>query len=147
MPAAPSVALEVFARLYLLSGDLKWHNAAESLLKSLSSEITRYPAGYTALLTSAKWLMKPTREVVICGSRGEAATEQMLSIVRQANLVRTVVLFHSADNPELMSFASFLEPLPRENEQAAAYVCSNFSCQSPVADPKVLESILKKLPD
>jgi uncharacterized protein YyaL (SSP411 family) len=146
MPAATSVALEVFARLFYLSGDQAWHDAGESLLKSLSAEISRYPAGYTALLTSAKWIMKPTREVIISGKRGEAVTEAMLTIVRQSNLSRTVVLFNPGDNTDLLLFASYLKSLPIEDD-AAAYVCTNFSCQTPVTDPQDLHSIMANLPE
>jgi hypothetical protein len=148
MPAASSIALEVFARLFLLTGESMWQTAADQLLLSLSTDVSRYPAGYTQLLQSANWLLQPTREVVIVGSRSEASTKTMLSAVRNGKLAQTVVIYKPEEDPETITgLAPFTNHMHRVNELATAYVCQNFSCRQPVNDAEELQATLNSLPD
>jgi len=148
MPSASSIALDVFARLFFLTSDSMWQTAADQLLQSLSAEISRYPAGYTQLLQSANWLLQPTREIVIVGTRGESSTEAMLSAVRKASLLQTVVLYKSeGDSTAITRLAPFLKHMPLVNEHATAYVCQNFTCREPLTDVAELQAILSSLPD
>ncbi len=148
MPSASSITVEVFTRLFLMTGDLSWKSAAESLLTSLSLEISRYPAGFTRALQSASWLLESTREVVIVGAADDPATELMLSVVRSANLARTVVLFKAVDDSEVItSLAPFTASMTSGDGQACAYVCQNFTCHEPVADSEVLRQLLSNLPE
>ncbi len=147
-PSASSVALEVFVRLFLLTGDASWQVSADQLLQSLSAEISRYPAGYTQSLQSANWLLQPTREVVIVGSRGETATEAMLSVVRSHGLAQTIVLFKEVGDPErVVSLVPFLKHMTLIDERATAYICQNFTCREPLTDVDRLQAILSSLPD
>ena len=143
MPSPISIALDVFSRLGLLTGDLSWQAAADHLLQALSAEVSRYPAGYTQLLQSANWLLRPTREIVIVGTPGEASTEAMLSVVRCANLQQTVVLFKPEKNSEtIVSLAPFTKNMKILNGRATTYVCQNFTCGEPLSDAADLQAIL-----
>lgn len=148
MPSASSVTVEVFARLFLLTGDLAWKTSAESLMSALAPDVSRYPAGFTQTLQSACWLLEATREVVIVGAAGDPAAEQMLSIVRSADLSRTVVLFKSVHSSEVItSLAPFTASMTADEGQARAYVCQNFSCREPVSDGELLRQLLGNVPE
>ena len=148
MPSASSIVLDVFARLFLLTGDASWQASADQLLQSLSFELSRYPAGYTQLLQSSNWLLQPTREVVIVGTQGEASTEEMLSVARSSCLQQTVVIFKPQDDSaEITRLAPLIEQMQVVNGCATAYVCQNFACREPLTDPAELKAILILLPD
>ena len=147
MPAAGSVAIEMFARLYLLTGDDAWRGAADNLLNALSAELSRHPAGYTQALQSTNWLLRPTREIVIVGCPGDSATDQMLAAVRSRKLVQTVVLFKPEQAPGLISgLAPFVKDMTMIDGQAAAYVCQEFSCRAPITSAVELSTILDSIP-
>ncbi len=147
MPSAAAVALDVFARLSLLTGDLQWRTSAEQLLTALAPEVSRYPAGYTQLLQSACWLLQPSREVVIVGSRGEPLTEAMLTIVRSGRQDQTVVLFKAADDAQAITeLAPFTEQMRPIGGRGAAYVCQDFTCREPLTDANELARLLSALP-
>ncbi len=147
MPSASSIALAVFARLFLLTGDASWQASADQLLQSLSSELSRYPAGYTQLLQSSNWLLQPTREVVIVGTPGEASTEAMLSVARSSSLQQTAIIFKPLDDSsEIARLAPFIKQMQALNGSATAYVCQNFTCREPLTDPAALQEILALLP-
>jgi len=147
MPAASSVALEIFARLYLLTGDDAWRGAADLLLNSLSSELSAYPAGYTQALQSTNWLLCATREIVIVGRPGDSITDQMLELIRSRKLVQTVVLFKSEQATGVISrLAPFVEDMTMIDGQGAAYVCQGFSCRAPVTTIDELSLIIDSMP-
>jgi uncharacterized protein YyaL (SSP411 family) len=99
------------------------------------------------LLQSANWLLQPTREVVIVGSRSEASTKTMLSAVRNGKLAQTVVIYKPEEDPETITgLAPFTNHMHRVNELATAYVCQNFSCRQPVNDAEELQATLNSLP-
>ena len=146
-PSASSIALEVFARLFLLTGAPIWQTAAEQLLQFVSKEVFRYPAGYTQLLQSANWLLRPTREVVVVGVHGESSTEIMLSAVRNCKMPQTVVIYKAVDDPEtIAALTPFTCHMHIVNEFATAYVCQNFTCEQPLNDAEELQVILNSLP-
>ncbi|MDT8443310.1 MAG: thioredoxin domain-containing protein [Desulfuromonadales bacterium] len=147
MPAASSISLEVFARLFLLTGESMWQAAADQLLRYLSTDVSRYPAGYTQLLQSANWLLQPTREVVIVGSRNEPSTKTMLAAVSNCKLPQTVVIYKPNEDPDtITALAPFTKDMPLVNELATAYVCQNFSCRQPVTDANELQATLNSSP-
>ena len=147
MPSASSSALDVFARLYLMTGDESWQASADQMLQSLSFELSRYPAGYTQLLQSSSWLLQPTREVVIVGIPGEASTEEMLSVARSSSLQQTIIIFKPQDiSVDITSLAPFIEQMKMVNGGATAYVCQNFACREPLTDSAELQAILTLLP-
>lgn len=147
MPSASSIALDVFARLFLLTGDVSWQASADQLLQALSFELSRYPAGYSQLLQSSSWLLQPTREVVIIGTPGEASTEEMLSVARSSSLQQTVVIFKPQDDSaEITRLAPYIEQMQAVNGYATAYVCQNFTCREPLNDTVELKVILTLLP-
>ncbi len=143
MPSASSIALDVFARLFLLTGDVSWQTSADQLLQSFSFELSRYPAGYTQLLQSSNWLLQPTREVVVVGTQGEASTEEMLSVARNSPLQQTVVIFKPQDDSaEITRLAPFIDQMQVVNGHATAYVCQNFTCREPLNDTAELQALL-----
>jgi hypothetical protein len=148
MPSASSITLEVYTRLYLLTGEKKWQEYAFSLLKALSPTVARYPAGYTQLLQSAALLLEPTREVVIAGEEGNPATAKMLTAIRDTYAPETVTILRTENNADsLNTIASFVEWMVPVKGQSTAYVCQNFSCQKPLTDPGKLREILKQPPE
>jgi uncharacterized protein YyaL (SSP411 family) len=143
-PAPGSIALEVFARLFLLTGDIAWRDAAERLMQSLSAEVSRYPSGYTQLLLSSNWMLRPSREIVIVGVDGDKRTSEMLEEVRKASTSQTVVVYKSSENMHTLArLAPFTADMTPVGGKPTAYVCQDFACQVPLTDVHELRQSLK----
>lgn len=148
MPSASSVALEVYSRLFLMTGRQQWQQYAFSLLKSLAPTVVRYPAGYTQLLQGAALLLEPTREVVIAGDPDKAETKAMLAAVRNSFTPETVALLRTSSNIEAITdIAPFVKEMGPVQGHSAAFVCQNFSCQKPLTEPGKLKKLLEKPPE
>jgi hypothetical protein len=139
LPAASSVALEVYARLFLLTADVRWQKLADRLLLALSPEVLRYPAGYAQLLQGAAWLLESSREVVIAGTPGTPAFNAMRAVVNDSYAPKSVFILHSTDDAEIVKLAPYVEWMLPVKGQAAAYVCQDFTCQKPLTDPQELK--------
>lgn len=140
IPAASSVALEVYSRLFLLTADVRWQKLADRLLLALSSEVLRYPAGYAQLLQGAAWLLDPSREVVIAGTPGTATFNAMRAVVKDSYAPESVFILHPTKNSaEITKLAPYVEWMLPVGDKAAAYVCQDFTCQKPLTDPQALK--------
>jgi uncharacterized protein YyaL (SSP411 family) len=147
IPAASSVALEVYARIFLLTGDTRWQQQADLLLLNLSPEVLRYPAGYTQLLQGAARLLESSREIVIAGTPGTSSFEAMLTVAKESYAPESVIIPHPTNaSAEISSLATYVEWMLPVKGQAAAYVCQKFTCQKPLTDPRELRKQLSTPP-
>ncbi len=145
LPSAGSITIEIYARLYLLTGDKLWSKQAESLLSASAAQINRYPAGYTQFLLGASLLLEPTRELVIVGSNGSPDTNALLVDVQQKFMPDTTLLLRPTGDSELLDkLVPFVSQMATVGDQATAYLCQNFACQRPQTKPEELENLLKQ---
>ncbi len=145
LPSAGSVAIEVSARLYLLTGNKLWSQRADALLSASAAQIVRYPAGYTQFLLGASWLLEPTRELVIVGSNNSPDTAALLAEVQQKYMPDTTLLLRPTDNPEAIDkLVPFISGMAIVNNKSAAYLCQSFACQKPQTKPEELRKLLRR---
>jgi hypothetical protein len=147
-PSANSVALELFSRLFLLTGDLSWKERAQAIVDAFAPRVLRYPAAFTQFLQSAAYLLEPTREVVVAGDPAREDTQALLGALRRSYAPETAGLFvpqgpGSEGIGALAPFASSMKPM---EGKAAAYVCEGFTCRQPTTDPQELRRRLAEPP-
>jgi len=143
IPSAGSVALDVFARLFLLTADLRWRTRAERLLLSFSAQAARSPGGFTRLLQAASWLLEPSRELVVAGRQEASETHALLKVAQQHMNSNIVILLRPEPLPaELAVAAPFLEAMTTAGGKAQAYLCQDFTCRQPCRDPESLQQLL-----
>jgi uncharacterized protein len=85
------------------------------------------------------------RQVVVVGERETETTNALMDTIRGEYLPSTIVV--PVDSRNHQSIARLLPWVgamtATGNTQAVAYVCRDFSCQAPTADPQVLASALR----
>ncbi|MBI5015069.1 MAG: thioredoxin domain-containing protein [Deltaproteobacteria bacterium] len=145
-PSANSVALEVFARLWLLTGDPGWETRARGILQAFAGPVRRSPAAFPQFLRAASLLLEPTREVVVVGAPGAADTAALLAALHRAWAPETVALFAVQGSSELAELAPFTAGMRSVGGRAAAYVCEGFACREPLTDPRELADLLAAPP-
>lgn len=146
-PSGNSIALELFARLFYLTGKAKWSNYGRKLLEGVAVQVGEHPEGYLGLLQGASLFVEPVREVVVTGMPGRKDTLEMLDLLRKNYSPETVFLFRPIEGRGgIVNIAPYLSGMKPVLGKAAAYVCQNFSCNKPTTDPSELARILKKAP-
>lgn len=144
LPSSNSLAMHNLIRLSRLTGDHVFAEKAAKISSVFSSKVHDSAAAYPMLLSALDFALAPSREVVIVGNPGAADTGNMVRALRQKYHPNTVVLFKptNEESPSIIKYAGFVEFMGAVNNQATAYVCTNFKCNFPTTDPvKMLENL------
>jgi len=145
LPSGNSVALYNLLRLERLTGNPEHGSKARLLIKAFSNSLQEVPSGYAQFLASVYFALSPTTEVVIVGDPKTPDTLKMLSILKQSFSPLIVALLKdtTSDPARLSTLAPFTTDLIAIDNKATAYVCRNFSCESPTTDANKLSLLLQ----
>lgn len=141
-PSGNSVAADVFFRLSHLLGNETYARKAVTILRLTSASMARYPSAFGRALGAMDFYLSTPKEIAVIGEPESPDTLALLQTIWGNYLPNKIVAVANepADEP------SDLVPLLRDRTQisgkAAAYVCENYTCQSPVTDPAALLSQL-----
>ena len=137
IPSGNSVALFNLIRLARLTGKVSYEEKAAALARSINSH-ARY--GNSMFLAAVSLLVGPTYEIVVVGDPQSSETWNMLHSINSKFYPNKVMLFKSQDDKVMEKLINYTGAMTRVDSKTAAYVCSNFTCQSPLTDTaKVLE--------
>ncbi len=148
LPSANSVALWNLRRLARMTGDRTYDERGSEVEKAFSSQVLQSPSAHTQMLVGLDYRVGSGHEVVLAGSDGAAGMPEMLEIVRRPFRPRTVWLRRPGNGEEAERLAS-LAPFTRDQEpvaedRATAYVCRDFACEAPTADPEEMRQLLQE---
>ncbi len=131
-PSANSVALLNLLRLGRLTGDPRWEETAQALTTAFSGTVASHPSTYTYFLMGLDFILGKSQEVVIVGEPDADAARAMIDALNSVFAPHQTALLKTAGNSDkLAGIAPFTADLPAQ-EEAAAYVCTDFACGRPV---------------
>ncbi len=144
IPSANSVALMNLTRLYLLTGNERYHTLALELAEALSEPVEGSPTAHSMFLAAWSLLSGPAMQVAVVGERGADDTNALLRELGSGFCPNASLVFVPAgeERPEIYSLAPYVKNYYMENDHATAYVCVDRSCQPPITDPLELASLL-----
>jgi uncharacterized protein YyaL (SSP411 family) len=122
-PSANSMAALAMLRLAALTGNERYHQHAEAILRLLGTVADRHPGGFAHLLAALDLYHSGATEIAVVGDR--------------VDLVRSVQS-HYLPNAVLAWGEPYDSPLWAHREDGWAYVCRDFTCQAPVDDVDAL---------
>jgi len=145
LPSGNSIALYNLLRLERLTGNPDLGTKARLLVQAFSDTLHKVPSGYAQFLSGLSYSLAPTTEVVIVGDLNSQDTQEMLSVLRNNFLphVATLLKDPATDSGRLVQFAPFTAGHTSIDNKATAYVCRNFSCESPTTNAKQLLLLLQ----
>jgi uncharacterized protein YyaL (SSP411 family) len=140
IPAGGSSAALGLLRLFALTGEHRYAEAAEGQLRLVGNIAARHPGAFAHLLQALDLHLGAIREVAIVGPEAERAA--LVAVVRE-RLRADVVL---ATGPGAAQDPDPAVPLLAGRDlvdgRAAAYVCEHFACRRPVTEPDELRALL-----
>ncbi|MBI4963384.1 MAG: thioredoxin domain-containing protein [Desulfomonile tiedjei] len=144
-PSGNSVAALDLLRLGRITADATLERNAEQIGKAFSGNIQQFPSAYTQMLLATEFFIGPSREVVIAGKPGASDTEDMLRKLRALYLPNKVVVLRPTDETaeEIEAIAAYTHDQHSLDSKATAYVCRNYNCELPTADPKEMVELLE----
>ena len=129
-------------RLHAFTGEDRYRRRADEVLAAFSALVERAAPAFPRLLGALDFASDSPREIVLSGTAGHADFEHLRAAVfASPKLNRVLAQAAPGAPPEL---ASLVEGRVAEGGTAArAYVCENFACRAPIADPAALAALLE----
>jgi len=134
-PAGNGTLVGVFARLWILTGDARWHDKARRQVAAFAGELESNFFPLMTLLNGYETLQGAV-ELVIVGELESPQTEALRRAIYDRSLPGKIV--------RRLSPADSLPPShPAAGKglvggRPALYVCRNLSCEAPVTDPAAI---------
>lgn len=143
-PAASSVAALNLLRLSQIYDDPKMAERAKKTIDAFAGILSQFASGMPQMLVAVQNSLGKPRQIVIAGKKDSPETKALLKEVHRHFLPNTIVVL--ADGVEGQKFLGekneAIHAMSPVDGKPAAYVCENFTCKSPVTDPRSLAQLL-----
>ena len=124
IPSANSVAFYNLLCLSRLTGNPKWEERAQDLLRAFSGTIKAQPTASTFFLTGLDFALRPGQDLVITGEPEKADVHKLLSNLNLHFTPNKVTLIKSDQNADrLTRFAGFTDGLEVIKGETTAHLC------------------------
>ena len=146
IPSGNSVAAWNLLRLGRLTGHTEYSSRAETIFKTFAADTGRGASAHSHLADAMLFASSESLEIVIAGKPGAIDTEALIEALRSRYLPQAVTLLVSpeGDGDLIRKLAPFTEGHAPLDGKAAAYVCRDYACKMPTADPVELGKILEE---
>ncbi len=135
IPSGNSSAAMGLLRLAALTGERRYEQQAESVLRLFAGPAFQHPESFAHLLRAIDFHLSPTKEVALIGEDLTAFAR----VIRSQHRPHLVL----AGGPEGSETPELLQNRTKLNAQPTAYVCEAFTCKQPVTDPGALADLLR----
>ena len=122
-PAANSVATVALLRLSALTGERRYAEAADAVLRLLAPTMAEHPGAFPYLLAAVDLATSGVSEIAVVGNRPD-----LVGAVQERYLPSAVLAWGEP----------YDSPLWHDRRDGLAYVCRDFSCRQPVGDVDAL---------
>ena len=122
-PGANGLAAVGLLRLAALTGDDRYRDHGESIVRLLGSLAVEHPTAFGHVLAAVDLVARGTTEVVVAGDRPD-----LVAVARQRYRPDTVLAWGER----------YESPLWEGREGGRAYVCRRFTCRLPSTTPEAL---------
>jgi uncharacterized protein YyaL (SSP411 family) len=134
IPSGNSAAALGLLRLEALTGERRYGEWAEGVLRLFANAAPRRPDAFAHLLRALDFDLSPVKEVALIGEDLAALTAAVRSDYRPYLVL--------AGGPAGSTTPPLLADRPEVDAKPTAYVCENFACQAPVTDADALTALL-----
>ena len=142
IPSGNALATQLMLRLSHITGEERYFQYAEKVLRSYYDAMESQPFGFAHLLCALDFYLEKPKEVVIVGEREDRRVEGLLTKIHsmyQPNM--TLQLARPDESLEKLS--PLLQGKSQVGGSPTAYVCHNSTCSAPVTTWDGLKPLLE----
>ncbi len=146
LPSGNSVAAWNLLRLARLTGRTDLEERGLAAERAVGEGLERAPENFAMLLVAADFRLGEGHEVVLAGRPDDAEMAAMERVLRRGFFPRTVSLVRPTGEaePPIVELAPFTREMDGLDGGPAAYVCTDFTCEAPVAGAEELRRRLEE---
>jgi uncharacterized protein YyaL (SSP411 family) len=146
-PAGNSMAAIALIRLHALANESRYHDAAEQTMELFAGTASQYGIFAGTYGLACVLFSQPHLQVVVVGN-GQAAEELNQVALREFALNKSVIRLATNEAVAQNLPPALAETIPNlpaiQQRQTVAVMCSNFTCQPPIASAKELSQALSR---
>jgi uncharacterized protein YyaL (SSP411 family) len=144
-PSPNSTAAMNLLRLAQFTDRAEWRDKAQKTLSAFAARLQATPEAVPALASALDFRLAQTKQVLIAGDPVSGDTRELLRQVNTRFLPNKILLLADggAGQQQLARWLPFVAGAHRMKDRATAYVCENYVCKLPTADPQVLARLLE----
>jgi uncharacterized protein len=146
-PAGNSMATIGLMRLHAFTNESRYHDAAEQTMELFAGTAAQYGIFAGTYGLACVLFSQPHLQVVIVGD-GQAAEELSQVALREFALNKSIITFSANEAVAQNLPPALAETVPNlpavQQRHTVAVICSNFTCQPPIASAKELSQALSR---
>ncbi|WP_229246548.1 thioredoxin domain-containing protein [Desulfosporosinus shakirovi] len=142
LPSGNSITALNLLRLARFTGDERWERKAERQLLDFRLVLEEHPSGYTAFLHALQFALHPSQELILAASLDSKELPEMRQLFFSTFRPFASVLYQEGS---LSDTVPWIKDYPLDPSQVTAYLCENFTCQTPVHQVEEFRTLLEKL--
>src|SRR5713226_6174003 len=122
-----------------------WTEKAEKTFGASARRLQAHPEALPQMACALDFSLSKPKQVIIAGQNNAADTRVLLRLVHERFLPNKILLLAdgAAGQKQLAHWLPFIESVARKQGRATAYICENYVCKLPTADPQVVARLLK----
>jgi len=132
-PSGNSVAAMLLLRLGVILGNDRYRNLAVAVLGESAETAQRFPTGFGYALAALDFHLSSPKELAIIGV-DKASLDHFIEAVWSSYIPNKVVAAHLTQAVAPSFAVPLLENRTAIDSQTTAYVCENYTCQTPVTN-------------
>jgi len=143
-PSPNSVAAMNLLRLWQITAQQSYKDKADKTLAAFGPGVEQRPEAMPYLMAALDFSLAKPRQIVIAGVPGAEDTRALLRLVWQRYIPNRVLLLADGaqGQQQLARWVPTLASVTRKQGRATAYICENYVCNLPTADPQMVARLL-----
>ncbi len=144
-PSPNSTAAMNLLRLAQFTDRTEWRDKAQKTLSAFAARLQSTPEAVPALASALDFRLAQTKQILIAGDPASRDTRELLRQVNSRFLPNKILLLADGGTGQLQlaRWLPFVAGAHRTKDRATAYVCENYVCKLPTADPQVMARLLE----
>ena len=142
IPSGNAMATQLLLRLYHMTGDDRYNQHAERVLRSHYDAMASQPFGFAHLLCALDFYLEKAKEVVVVGERGEPRVDELLMKIHSVYQPNMTIQLASPSEP-LENRSPLLRGKSQVGGNPTVYVCQNYSCSAPATSWDELRPLIE----
>jgi uncharacterized protein YyaL (SSP411 family) len=143
-PSPNSVAAMNLLRLAQMSDRPAWTEKARKTFAAFAQRLQAAPEAVPQLVAALDFHFSKPKQVIIAGQPNAADTRVLLRLVHERYIPNKILLLADGaqGQKQLAQWLPFIGGITRKEGRATAYICENYVCKLPTADPQVVVRLL-----
>jgi len=143
-PSANSVAAMNLLRLWQITDQQSYKDKADRTIAAFGPRLEQRPEAMPYLMSAFDLSLAKPRQIVIAGAPGAEDTRALLRLVWQRYIPNRVLLLAdgAVGQKQLAHWVPSLASVRPKQGRATAYICENYICNLPTADPPTVARLL-----